>query len=49
MAERTGIDHATIRKLETGKAHYPTIGTVINAARAVGQRLARTLQEVGDH
>ncbi|MGO9465138.1 MAG: helix-turn-helix domain-containing protein [Isosphaeraceae bacterium] len=28
MAERTGIDRATISKLETGKIPNPTIGTL---------------------
>jgi len=49
MAERTGIDRATISKLETGKIPNPTIGTIRTYARALGRRLAWTLQEVGDH
>jgi transcriptional regulator with XRE-family HTH domain len=49
MAERTGIDRATISKLETGKITNPTIGTIRTYATALGRRLAWTLQEVGDH
>ena len=48
MAERTGIDRATISKLETGKISNPTIGTLRTYARALGRKLAWTLQEVGD-
>jgi DNA-binding XRE family transcriptional regulator len=48
MAERTGIDRATISKLETGKIPNPTIGTLRTYARALGRKLAWTLQEVGD-
>ncbi len=43
MAKRTGIDHATISKLETGKIVNPTIGTLRTDARALGRRLAWTL------
>jgi DNA-binding XRE family transcriptional regulator len=50
MAERTGIDRATISKLETGKLANPTIGTLRTYARALGRRLTWTLEpaEVGD-
>jgi len=44
MAERTGIDRATISKLETGKLANPTIGTLRTYARALGRRLAWTLE-----
>jgi DNA-binding XRE family transcriptional regulator len=44
MAERTGIDRATISKLETGKLANPTIGTLNTYARALGRRLAWTLE-----
>jgi len=44
MAERTGIDRATISKLETGKLPNPTIGTLRRYARALGRRLAWTLE-----
>ncbi len=46
MAERTGIDRATISKLETGKIANPTIGTLTTYARALGQRLAWTLETI---
>ena len=45
LAERTGIDRATISKLETGKIPNPTIGTLRTYARALGRRLAWTLEE----
>ena len=44
MAERTGIDRATISKLETGKIANPTVGTLRTYARALGRRLAWTLE-----
>ncbi len=47
MAERTGIDRATISKLETGKIPNPTIGTIRTYAKALGRKLAWTLLEVG--
>ena len=49
MAERTGIDRATISKLETGKLANPTIGTLRTYARALGRRLTWSLEaaEVG--
>jgi DNA-binding XRE family transcriptional regulator len=46
MAERTGIDRATISKLETGKLANPTIGTLRIYAKALGRRLAWTLEVV---
>jgi DNA-binding XRE family transcriptional regulator len=50
MAERTGIDRATISKLETGKLANPTIGTLRTYAKALGRRLAWTIEtaEVGN-
>ena len=48
MAERTGIDRATISKLETGKIPNPTIGTLRTYAKALGRKLAWTLQQAGD-
>ena len=46
MAERTGIDRATISKLETGKIGNPTIGTLRVYAKALGRRLAWSLELV---
>ena len=50
MAERTGIDRATISKLETGKLANPTLSTLRTYARALGRRLTWILEaaEVGD-
>jgi ribosome-binding protein aMBF1 (putative translation factor) len=50
MAERTGIDRATISKLETGKLANPTVGTLKTYARALGRRLTWSVEpvEVGD-
>jgi ribosome-binding protein aMBF1 (putative translation factor) len=44
LAERTGMDRATISKLETGKIPNPTIGTLRTYARALGRRLVWTLE-----
>ncbi len=44
MAERTGIDRATISKLETGKIANPTIGTVRTDAKTLGRRLDWSLE-----
>jgi DNA-binding XRE family transcriptional regulator len=44
IAERTGIDRATISKLETGKVGNPTIGTLRTYAKALGRRLAWSLE-----
>ncbi len=44
LAERTGIDRATISKLETGKIANPTVGTLRTLARALGQKLTWTLE-----
>ncbi len=46
MAERTGIDRATISKLETGKIANPTIGTLNTYAKALGRRLSWTLEAI---
>jgi DNA-binding XRE family transcriptional regulator len=48
MAERTGIDRATISKLETGNLNNPTIGTLRTYAKALGRRLAWTLEVVAN-
>jgi transcriptional regulator with XRE-family HTH domain len=44
MAERTGLDRATMSKLETGKLANPTIATLRTYARALGRRPAWTLE-----
>jgi ribosome-binding protein aMBF1 (putative translation factor) len=48
IADRTGIDRATISKLETGKLANPTIGTLTRYAKALGRRLAWTLETAED-
>jgi transcriptional regulator with XRE-family HTH domain len=40
VSERTGLDRATISRLETGKVPNPTYSTVKSLARAVGKRIA---------
>jgi ribosome-binding protein aMBF1 (putative translation factor) len=44
LSERTGIDRATISKLETGKIANPTVGTLRTLAGALGQKLTWTLE-----
>ena len=46
IAERTGIDRATVSKLETGKIVNPTVGTLRKYARALGRKLRWTLEAV---
>jgi ribosome-binding protein aMBF1 (putative translation factor) len=46
MAERTGIDRATISKLETGKVANPTVGSLRTLAQALGKRLEWTLADL---
>jgi ribosome-binding protein aMBF1 (putative translation factor) len=45
VSERSGIDRATISKLETGKIANPTVGTLRAYAKALGRRLAWTLAD----
>ena len=40
VAERSGIDRATLSKLETGKVPNPTVGTLRALARALNKRLS---------
>jgi ribosome-binding protein aMBF1 (putative translation factor) len=44
VAERTGIDQGIISRLETGQLANPTIGILRSYARALGRRLAWTLE-----
>ena len=46
MAARTGIDRATISKLENGRLANPTIGTLRTYAKALGRELAWRLESV---
>jgi len=43
VAERTGIDPATLSKLETGKLTNPTVGTLRALARALNKHLSWSL------
>jgi ribosome-binding protein aMBF1 (putative translation factor) len=45
MTERTGMDRATISKLETGKILNPTYQTIRNYARALGKRVVWQLED----
>jgi DNA-binding XRE family transcriptional regulator len=46
LAERTGIDRATISKLETGKITNPTLLTLRTYAAALGKRLSWSLADL---
>ena len=48
LAERGGIDRATISKFETGKIPNPTIGALKKDAAALGKSLSWTLDEASD-
>ena len=39
VSERSGIDRATLSKLETGKVPNPTVGTLRALARSLNKRL----------
>jgi len=43
VSERTGIDRATLSKLETGKVTNPTVGTLRALARALNKQLSWSL------
>jgi ribosome-binding protein aMBF1 (putative translation factor) len=43
VSERSGIDRATISKLETGKLPNPTVSTLRAVARALDKRLSWSL------
>jgi DNA-binding Xre family transcriptional regulator len=40
VSERSGIDRATLSKLETGKVPNPTVGTLRALARSLNKRLS---------
>ena len=40
VSERSGIDRATLSKLETGKVPNPTVSTLRALARALNKRLS---------
>ena len=45
VMERTGIDGATLSKLERGAVANPTVGTLQTYARALGKRLVWALAD----
>jgi DNA-binding XRE family transcriptional regulator len=47
VAQRSGLDRATISKLETGKAANPTIETLRRYALALGKRLSWSVEDLG--
>ena len=46
LSERTGMDQATLSRLENGKQANPTLDTLSRVATALGKRLVCDLQEV---
>src|SRR2546430_323259 len=46
VEKRTGIDKATLSRLETGKQTNPTVDTLVRYAAAVGKQLVLTLQDM---
>ena len=46
VEKRTGIDKATLSRLETGKQTNPTVDTLVRYAAAVGKELVLTLQDM---
>ena len=46
VENRTGIDKATLSRLETGKQTNPTVDTLVRYAAAVGKQLVLTLQDM---
>ena len=46
VSERTGLDRATISRLETGKVPNPTYSSVKSLARAVGKRIAWEVEDL---
>ena len=45
VSHRSGIDRATLSRLETGKASNPTVGTLCALARALNKRLSWSLSD----
>ena len=46
VAARSGIDKAQLSRLENGKVHDPRSSTLSRYARAVGKRLAWSLEDM---
>jgi len=45
VSHRSGIDRATLSRLETGKVSNPTVGTLCAMARALNKRLSWSLSD----
>jgi DNA-binding XRE family transcriptional regulator len=45
VQERTGVDHTALERLETASDDNPTLNVLARYARALGRRLALTLEE----
>jgi transcriptional regulator with XRE-family HTH domain len=48
VAERMGVDHAAVSRLESGKQTNPTVNTVMRYVEAIGLRVAWGLAERDD-
>jgi DNA-binding XRE family transcriptional regulator len=48
VEKSTGIDKATLSRLETGKQPNPTVDTLVRYAAAVGKQVVLTLQDVAN-
>jgi ribosome-binding protein aMBF1 (putative translation factor) len=46
VSERTGLDRATLSKLETGKLANPTVATLRRYAQALGKRLSWSVEDL---
>ena len=48
VADRMGVDHAAVSRLESGKQPNPTVNTVMRYVEAIGLRVAWGLAERDD-
>ncbi len=48
IAERMGVDHAAVSRLESGKQPNPTVNTLMRYVEAIGLRIAWGLTERDD-
>ncbi len=48
VAERMGVDHAAVSRLESGKQANPTVNTIMRYVEAIGLRVAWVLAERDD-
>jgi len=49
VASRSGIDKAQLSRLENGKVQDPRPSTLSRYARAIGKRLALSLEDIESH